>query len=52
MIYAFTEELFIVCGYIESYTVKEELANWIERLAKRKRNGRQAMIEVKTHFDA
>ena len=40
-----------VFGILDALTIGEDAANWIESKTRRTRNGRQAMLDLKHHFD-
>ena len=48
---AFSEDSSKVFGILESLTLGQDSANWINRRTRQTRNGRQAMIDLKHHFD-
>ena len=48
---AFSEDSAKVFGILESLTLGQDSANWINRRTRQTRNGRQAMLDLKHHFD-
>ena len=48
---AFSEDSANVFGILESLTLGQDSANWINRRTRQTRNGRQAMLDLKDHFD-
>jgi hypothetical protein len=48
---AFNTDTDVVFAIIESLTIGQDSANWISRRTRRSRNGRDAMNELKQHFD-
>jgi hypothetical protein len=48
---AFSEDSAKVFGILESLTLGQDSANWINRRTRQTRNGRQAMMDLKHHFD-
>ncbi len=40
-----------VFGILDALTIGEDAANWIEPKTRRTRDGRQAMLDLKHHFD-
>lgn len=48
---AFSEDNANVFGILESLTLGHDSANWINRRTRQTRDGRQAMLDLKHHFD-
>jgi hypothetical protein len=48
---AFAEDSATVFSILEALTLGQDSANWINRRTRQTRNGRQAMLDLKHHFD-